>query len=135
MFPIPPKIYFNVNLFSFQGGSLWCHCIEYSRPHLHSVPTTSPTNDRHSISLLPHSTLLPTHSSRIKTNGRYRNFLEISYFVAVSRSPIFSHFSESASGVGTIRAYRRQRDFHEEFMKRVDDNEQCFYWHFAVNRW
>ena len=59
----------------------------------------------------------------------------IDLFLAVSRSPIFSHFAESSNGSVTIRSYNMQQKFLTEFMKRCDDNEKCFYWHFAANRW
>ena len=58
------------------------------------------------------------------------------YFVATSRqlqrlesvtkSPVFSHFSETLSGIATIRAYNVQKRFMDEMSKRTDSNIQCF---------
>ena len=46
---------------------------------------------------------------------------------SVSRSPIFTHFSETINGVSTIKAYSATRRFIEESDQRVDSNQRCFY--------
>lgn len=54
---------------------------------------------------------------------------------SVTRSPIYSHFSESLSGQMTIRAYDKDSDFVEENAARVDFNQKCYYPSIAANRW
>ncbi|XP_022253201.1 multidrug resistance-associated protein 1-like [Limulus polyphemus] len=54
---------------------------------------------------------------------------------SITRSPIFSHFSETLSGLNTIRAYRMQERFIEESNKRVDVNQACYYPSTVSNRW
>jgi hypothetical protein len=40
--------------------------------------------------------------------------------VAVSRSPLFTTLSDTATGAVTIRAFRRQRDFQGAFRHQTD---------------
>ncbi|XP_044001771.1 multidrug resistance-associated protein 1 isoform X9 [Aphidius gifuensis] len=54
---------------------------------------------------------------------------------SVSRSPIYSHFSESVTGAQTIRAYGEQQRFIKESENRVDFNQVCFYPSIIANRW
>ncbi|XP_076311435.1 multidrug resistance-associated protein 1-like isoform X2 [Tachypleus tridentatus] len=54
---------------------------------------------------------------------------------SITRSPIFSHFSETLSGLNTIRAFRVQERFIEESNKRVDANQACYYPSTVSNRW
>ena len=54
---------------------------------------------------------------------------------AVSRSPILSWFSESLSGLSTIRAFGQQAIFAEINERRVDRNQMCFLPSTTVNRW
>jgi len=53
----------------------------------------------------------------------------------VSRSPIFSHFSETQAGISTIRAYRAQ----ERFVRTMENNiDEYFVYYFSTtvsNRW
>jgi ATP-binding cassette subfamily C (CFTR/MRP) protein 1 len=46
---------------------------------------------------------------------------------SVSKSPIFSHFGETLTGVSTIRAYNVQNQFVSTMNKRIDDNLVYFY--------
>ncbi len=54
---------------------------------------------------------------------------------SVTRSPIYSHFSETLSGVSTIRAYGATRRFITESNSRVDYNQVCYYPSVCANRW
>ena len=54
---------------------------------------------------------------------------------SITRSPIFSHFSETLSGVSTIRAFGATSAFIGESHRRVDANLRCFYPKFIANRW
>lgn len=54
---------------------------------------------------------------------------------SVTRSPIYSHFGETLSGVNTIRAYNSTKRFIAESNHRVDTNQRCYYPSFISNRW
>ncbi|XP_013102325.2 multidrug resistance-associated protein 1 isoform X3 [Stomoxys calcitrans] len=54
---------------------------------------------------------------------------------SVSRSPIYSHFGETVTGVSTIRAYSVQDRFIDESDNKVDKNQICKYPSLIANRW
>ncbi|XP_055852953.1 multidrug resistance-associated protein 1 isoform X7 [Episyrphus balteatus] len=54
---------------------------------------------------------------------------------SVTRSPIYSHFSETVTGVTTIRAYDVGQRFVDESDNRVDLNQLCKYPSVIANRW
>ncbi|KAM5274228.1 ATP-binding cassette sub-family C member 3 [Ctenodactylus gundi] len=54
---------------------------------------------------------------------------------SVSRSPIYSHFSESVTGTSVIRAYGRIEDFKVLSDTKVDTNQRSCYPYIASNRW
>ncbi|XP_072313056.1 ATP-binding cassette sub-family C member 3 isoform X2 [Eucyclogobius newberryi] len=54
---------------------------------------------------------------------------------SVSRSPIYSHFSESITGCSVIRAYGRQDAFVQLSDAKVDDNQKSYYPGIVSNRW
>lgn len=60
---------------------------------------------------------------------------ELKRLDAVSRSPIFAWFSESLSGLSTIRAYSQQGIFEAKNQQRVDRNQMCYLPSISVNRW
>ena len=54
---------------------------------------------------------------------------------SVTRSPIFTHFSETINGVSTIKAYNASERFILESDHRVDQNQRCFYPNAVANCW
>ncbi|OTF75909.1 hypothetical protein BLA29_010920, partial [Euroglyphus maynei] len=54
---------------------------------------------------------------------------------SVTRSPIYSHFGETLSGVSTIRAYGCSKRFIQESNQRVDTNQRCYFPSVIANRW
>ncbi|KAK9886064.1 hypothetical protein WA026_014848 [Henosepilachna vigintioctopunctata] len=54
---------------------------------------------------------------------------------SVSRSPIYSHFGESLTGVSTIRAYNQQKRFITEADTKLDQNQSCKYPSFIASCW
>ncbi|XP_057630326.1 ATP-binding cassette sub-family C member 3 [Chionomys nivalis] len=54
---------------------------------------------------------------------------------SISRSPIFSHFSETVTGTSVIRAYGRIEDFKVLSDRKVDANQKSSYPYIASNRW
>lgn len=53
---------------------------------------------------------------------------------SVSRSPIYSHFSETVTGSSVIRAYGRSQDFEAINNVKVDTNQKSCYPYIASNR-
>lgn len=54
---------------------------------------------------------------------------------STTKSPIFSHLSETFSGVSTIRAYRAQAGFVKRMQKYVDENTVYLYTGNCAERW
>ncbi|KAK9886055.1 hypothetical protein WA026_014838 [Henosepilachna vigintioctopunctata] len=54
---------------------------------------------------------------------------------SVSRSPIYSHFSETIAGVSSIRAYNQQERFIGESDSRQDHNQACYYPSIVSGNW
>ncbi|XP_069728809.1 ATP-binding cassette sub-family C member 3 [Phaenicophaeus curvirostris] len=54
---------------------------------------------------------------------------------SVSRSPIYSHFSETVSGASVIRAYRRVKAFVDMSDLKTDENQKSYYPNIVSNRW
>jgi len=64
-----------------------------------------------------------------------RSYIELQRLDSVSRSPIYAHFSESLSGVETIRAYRLTEAFASSSDARVDSNHRAFFTTRMANEW
>ncbi|XP_029311725.1 canalicular multispecific organic anion transporter 2 isoform X2 [Cottoperca gobio] len=54
---------------------------------------------------------------------------------SVSRSPIYSHFSETVTGCSVIRAYGRHAAFVLMSDMKVDENQKSYYPGIVSNRW
>lgn len=54
---------------------------------------------------------------------------------SVSRSPVYSQFSESLTGLTTIRAYGQPVRFMDEFETKVDENIRAWYCNRVADRW
>ncbi|EGC35823.1 hypothetical protein DICPUDRAFT_151784 [Dictyostelium purpureum] len=60
---------------------------------------------------------------------------ELQRLESISRSPIFSHFSESLNGVVVLRAFKKE---HESIVKNqilLDSNNNCYLTLQSVNQW
>ncbi|TFK44584.1 metal resistance protein YCF1 [Crucibulum laeve] len=60
---------------------------------------------------------------------------ELKRLDAVTKSPIFAWFSESLSGLSTIRAFNQQAIFVKTNQNRIDRNQICYLPSISVNRW
>ncbi|KAG1554327.1 hypothetical protein G6F51_000001 [Rhizopus arrhizus] len=60
---------------------------------------------------------------------------ELKRLDSIGKSPIYSHFQETISGVSTIRAYEQQTRFIFENENRLDDNQRAYYPSVSSNRW
>ncbi|CAH1793467.1 unnamed protein product, partial [Owenia fusiformis] len=54
---------------------------------------------------------------------------------SISRSPIYSHFSETVVGASSIRAYGKQDEFVNKSDVLVNQNQQAYYPNIVSNRW
>ncbi|XP_044005682.1 multidrug resistance-associated protein 1-like [Aphidius gifuensis] len=54
---------------------------------------------------------------------------------SITRSPIYSHFSETINGVNTIRAYNMEDSFIEKTNNLIDINSICYYPYVMSNTW
>jgi ABC-type multidrug transport system fused ATPase/permease subunit len=64
-----------------------------------------------------------------------RSFIELQRLDAVSRSPIYAHFSETLAGVDTIRAYRLAETFARSSDAKVDSNHRAYFSNRMANEW
>lgn len=60
---------------------------------------------------------------------------ELKRLDSVGKSPIYSHFQETISGVSTIRAYEQQKRFMFENEGKLDDNQKAYFPSISCNRW
>lgn len=60
---------------------------------------------------------------------------ELKRFESITKSPIHQHFSESLTGVATIRAYGVETRYMKENLAAVDTNNRPFFYLWVANRW
>ena len=60
---------------------------------------------------------------------------ELKRLDAISRSPIFSFFGETLSGLPIIRGFSQTRRFIANNEARIDRNQACYMPAMTVNRW
>ncbi|KAJ2649364.1 Transporter of the ATP-binding cassette (ABC) [Coemansia sp. RSA 1250] len=60
---------------------------------------------------------------------------EIKRFESVTKSPIYTQFGETLSGVSTIRAYGQESRFKKVNYGKIDDNIRPFIYMWGANRW
>lgn len=63
------------------------------------------------------------------------NSRELQRLNSISRSPIYAMFSETLSGLSTIRAFSKQLLFCTQNESKVDQNQQAYFLTTAANRW
>lgn len=80
--------------------------------------------------------MLPVFMVYFRITNYYRTVArELKRLDSISRSPIYSHFSESLGGLPVIRSFRRQRMFQRTNELRLDDNISAYYSLKVVDRW
>ncbi|CAN3363621.1 ATP-dependent bile acid permease [Diutina catenulata] len=60
---------------------------------------------------------------------------ELKRYESITKSPIHQHFSESLTGVATIRAYGVESRFMRENLVAIDANNRPFFYLWVANRW
>ncbi|XP_069116796.1 ATP-binding cassette sub-family C member 10-like [Argopecten irradians] len=80
--------------------------------------------------------LLPMAMVYYNIQERYRHTSrEVRRIASLQRSPIFAHFSETVSGVVTIRAFRQTERFKDQHLDRVDRWLRTHYTAHNINIW
>lgn len=64
-----------------------------------------------------------------------RTALELKRLDAISKSPIYAHFSETLGGLSTLRAYSKQDQSRTQNMVKIDLNQRAFFSWIVANRW
>ena len=79
---------------------------------------------------------VPIVSLFIFVQGYYRNTsIKLKRLDAVSRSPLYSHFSESLDGMSTIRAFNAKSRMIESNSTKLDVNQKTYLLYMSSNRW
>lgn len=60
---------------------------------------------------------------------------ELKRMDSVTRSPLFSNFTETIVGVATIRAFGATRKFLQDMLKYIDTNARPYYYTWTINRY
>lgn len=60
---------------------------------------------------------------------------ELKRYDSITKSPIHQHFSESLTGVATIRAYGVETRFMRQNLSAIDTNNRPFFYMWVANRW
>uniref|UniRef100_UPI0037E7DE69 ATP-binding cassette sub-family C member 10 isoform X2 n=2 Tax=Semicossyphus pulcher TaxID=241346 RepID=UPI0037E7DE69 len=83
--------------------------------------------------LLP---LLPLTLLYQRTQHYYRHTSrELKRLCSLTLSPVYSHFSETLTGLGTIRASGSSARFEEESARRLEQNQRCLFLSNAAMQW
>ncbi|CAH1248229.1 ABCC9 [Branchiostoma lanceolatum] len=53
----------------------------------------------------------------------------------ISKSPVLASFTEVLGGLSTVRSYREQRRFSQQFQQNLDSTAKTFMWLNTANRW
>ncbi|KAM6940945.1 LOW QUALITY PROTEIN: ATP-binding cassette sub-family C member 10 [Lycodopsis pacificus] len=80
--------------------------------------------------------LLPLALVCHRTQRFYRHTSrELKRLCSVTLSPVYSHFSETLTGLGTIRASGSSARFEEEIARRLEQNQRCLFLSNAAMQW
>ncbi|KAK2918532.1 ATP-binding cassette sub-family C member 10 [Channa argus] len=80
--------------------------------------------------------LLPLAWLYYRTQHFYRHTSrELKRLCSLTLSPVYSHFSETLTGLGTIRASGSSARFEEESAKRLEQNQRCLFLSNAAMQW
>ncbi|EPS73416.1 hypothetical protein M569_01340 [Genlisea aurea] len=80
--------------------------------------------------------LIPLAWINVWARGYYlRTSRELSRLDSITKAPVIHHFSESISGVMTIRSFRKQHTFCDENVRRVNANIRMDFHSNGANEW
>ncbi|XP_060078897.1 ATP-binding cassette sub-family C member 10-like [Ylistrum balloti] len=80
--------------------------------------------------------LLPLGTIYYRLQERYRHTSrEVRRISSLNRSPIFSHFSETVSGLVTIRAFRESERFTDQHINHIDNWLKTHYTAHNIGMW
>ncbi|XP_077866270.1 ATP-binding cassette sub-family C member 9-like [Saccoglossus kowalevskii] len=64
-----------------------------------------------------------------------RTSRELQRIDSITKSPVFAHFSETLTGLSTVRAYRIQKQLRRRIIAKIDDNNIAFLFMKTINIW
>lgn len=64
-----------------------------------------------------------------------RTSLEVKRLDSISKSPIYAHFSETLSGLSTLRAYNKQELAKMQNRSMIDVNHRAYFAYVVASRW
>ena len=80
--------------------------------------------------------MIPIFAIYFRITNYYRNVArELKRLDSISRSPIFSHFTETLGGLSVIRSFTRQKMFKTTNELKIDDNVAAYFSLKIVDRW
>ena len=53
----------------------------------------------------------------------------------IARSPLFSHISSTIQGLSTIRSYKEEEKFYQNFFMYQDEHTRGWHTYITTNRW
>lgn len=95
-----------------------------------AVVTISLVTPSFTAIMIPILTIYVTVTNYYRTVAR-----ELKRLDSISRSPIFSHFSETLGGLAVIRSFLRQKMFIRMNNLKIDDNYAAYFSLKVVDRW
>lgn len=60
---------------------------------------------------------------------------EVNRVESIAHSPLYAHFSETLSGLSSIRAYRTEARFQDECLRRLEQSQRAVFTQNAVDQW
>ncbi len=61
--------------------------------------------------------------------------LEVQRLDSISKSSVYAYFSETISGLSTLRAYNKHEAARSDHMEKIDANQRAYFAYIASNRW
>ncbi|OEL32798.1 ABC transporter C family member 14 [Dichanthelium oligosanthes] len=60
---------------------------------------------------------------------------ELTRFEGVTKAPVIDHFSETVVGATTIRCFKKERDFFQENLDKINSSLRMYFHNYAANEW
>ncbi|KAH8203470.1 hypothetical protein TruAng_002341 [Truncatella angustata] len=88
-----------------------------------------------SLALVANAAIIASGAQYVATKFYLRTSRQLRHLDLESKSPLYTHFTETLSGVATIRAFGWQQGFQEENFRFLDQSQKPYYLLFCIQRW